>query len=61
MKNSYFKYSALGMQMVVTIGLFVFLGRWLDKLLGFEKPWFTLCLALVASLGMIVLLIKKVK
>ncbi len=61
MKNSYFKYSALGMQIVVTIGLFVLIGRLLDNYLGTEKPWFTLSLALIASLGIIIVLIKKVK
>lgn len=61
MKNSYFKYSALGMQMVITIILFVALGRYLDRLLQFHKPWFTLLLAIVASIGVIILMVKKVK
>lgn len=49
------------MQIVITIGLFVLLGRWLDQYLQLEKPWFTLVLALIASIGTIVVLIKKVK
>lgn len=59
--NSYFKYSSLGLQMIATIGFFILLGRYLDKNLELQKPWFTLTLSLLGCIGTIFLLIKKIK
>jgi F0F1-type ATP synthase assembly protein I len=61
MKNSYFKYSSMGLQMVITIGLFIFLGRKLDSYFDCDKPWFTLFFALLACSGMIAIIIRKIK
>jgi len=59
--NNYFKYSTLGLQMVFTILLFILLGRYLDSLFHVNPPWFTILFALLASVGSIIMLIKKVK
>jgi|YNPMSStandDraft_2_1061718.scaffolds.fasta_scaffold00706_8 F0F1-type ATP synthase assembly protein I len=47
--------------MVFTILLFILLGRYLDSLFHVNPPWFTILFALLASVGSIIMLIKKVK
>ncbi|CAM3368081.1 AtpZ/AtpI family protein [Aquirufa ecclesiirivi] len=47
--NSYQKYIGAAFQMLVTILLGVWLGRYLDGYFQFEKPWLTI----VFSLGSI--------
>ncbi len=59
--NDYFKYTSLGIQIVAIIGVFILIGRFLDNYFLFEKPWFTLVLALLGSVGVIFMLVKKVK
>ncbi len=59
--NSFFKYSSLGLQIVITIVIFVLIGRYLDNYFKTIKPWFTLFMALLASTGIIVMIIQKLK
>jgi F0F1-type ATP synthase assembly protein I len=40
----------MAVQMGVTIGGGVWLGKWLDQRMATSKPWFTLALALFAVL-----------
>jgi hypothetical protein len=46
--NHYFKYATMGTQMLVTIGLGVFLGIKLDRWLGLKFPVFTVVLSLLS-------------
>jgi ATP synthase protein I len=39
-------YSAAGVQMVLIIGIFVFIGRKLDTAQELQKPWWTLGLSI---------------
>ncbi|MCU0420723.1 MAG: AtpZ/AtpI family protein [Cyclobacteriaceae bacterium] len=48
--NQYLKYSGLGLQLLVTIGLCAWLGHWLDVRLGLKFPIFLLVLTF-AGLG----------
>jgi ATP synthase protein I len=46
--TDFLKYSAMGLQMVAIMGVFIFAGHWLDDFLEFKKvPIFTLILSLV--------------
>jgi len=59
--KNYLKYSGLAVQFVVTILLFVYVGRYLDGQMELEKPWFTLSGALIGVVGSMGYLIFKVK
>jgi F0F1-type ATP synthase assembly protein I len=48
--NAILRYSGMAVQMGVTIGGGVWLGKWLDQRMATSKPWFTLALALFAVL-----------
>ncbi len=45
--NNYLKYSSMAFQMVGSMLLGIFIGRWLDKITNNPKPYFTATLALV--------------
>jgi tryptophan-rich sensory protein len=51
-------YSGAGVQMVLIIGIFVFLGRKLDSHYALERPWWTLGLAVF---GVIVAMIYMLR
>ena len=59
--NNYLRYSALGLQMGGIILAGVFGGRWLDKLLHWEFPVFTLALSLLSIAGAMVFLFAETK
>ena len=40
--NTYLRYSGIGIQLAVTIGLGVFIGMELDKWQKTSQPWFTI-------------------
>jgi ATP synthase protein I len=42
------KFTQMGLQMALTIGLFTYLGYWLDGKLGNKNPIFTLILSLLS-------------
>lgn len=57
--NSFLKYSGLGLQMVLTIGVAGWLGYLLDKKLSFQFPVFLLTFVVMALVGSLYLLIKN--
>lgn len=52
MQNSFLKYSSLGIQLLVTIGLAAYLGRKLDQYLQLKFPAFLLSFVLLSFAGM---------
>ena len=56
--NHYMKYAAMGTQMLVTIGLGIFLGIKIDKWLHLHFPVFTVVLSLVSVVASIYLAVK---
>lgn len=50
--NAYLRYSSLAIQLVVTIGLFGWLGHTLDQYLELTFPVFLLTLVMVSFIGM---------
>jgi ATP synthase protein I len=56
--RAYLRYSGLAFQLIATILVFVYLGRWIDQSMGNSTPWFTLLLALLAVVGSMYRLIK---
>jgi F0F1-type ATP synthase assembly protein I len=58
-EREYLKWAGAGVQMVVTIGIFVFIGRWLDGKYPNEFPLWTLILALVGCAAGLYSLIKS--
>ena len=59
--KSYARYGALGVQMVVGMALFILGGRWLDKLLHLETPWFTVAGVFFGIAGALWLLFKETR
>ncbi|HRH39361.1 MAG TPA: AtpZ/AtpI family protein [Flavobacteriales bacterium] len=59
--NSYARYGALGVQMVVAMALFILGGRWLDKTLHTSTPWFTVIGAILGIVGALWFLFKETK
>ena len=57
--NSFYKYSGLGVQMLVTIGLATFSGIWLDKKIGLKFPVFTLTFLMGSFAGSLYLLYRE--
>lgn len=55
------RFSGLGIQMGVIIGGFAWLGNYLDKKQGNNKPWWTLSLLLFGVIGAMYLVIKEIK
>lgn len=58
--NSYLKYSSLGLQLLLTIGIAGWLGHKLDKLLNIEYPVFMIVFGLLAFAGMIYQLYRSI-
>jgi uncharacterized membrane protein YfcA len=58
-RNDYLHYSSAGIQMVLTILLFTFLGTRLDKYLEAEKPLWTVLLATFGVVISMVFMVKK--
>lgn len=57
--SNYLRYSGLGLQMAGVILLSVLGGRWLDGLLAWKFPLFTLLGALLGVAGAMVFLFKE--
>lgn len=57
--GSFFRYSSLALQMILTILLFVAVGYYLDKWLQLGFPWFTLFLTLAGVGGSLYSAIRK--
>ncbi|MEK0420812.1 MAG: AtpZ/AtpI family protein [Bacteroidetes bacterium] len=57
--GSFFRYSSLALQMVLTMLLFVLGGFYLDKWLQLGFPWFTLFLTLAGVAGSLYSVIRK--
>lgn len=57
--NPYQRYIGAAFQMLVTILLGVWLGRYLDGYFELEKPWFTLALALFSIVVAMYALIRS--
>lgn len=57
--NSFVKYSALGFQMLATIGVFAFIGYKLDEAQHHEKPIWTAVLSLIGVAGSLYQVIRQ--
>lgn len=57
--SSFYRYSSLALQMIITILLFVAGGFYLDKWLKLTFPWFTLCMTLAGVFGSLYSAIRK--
>lgn len=58
--NSYLKYSSLALQLLVTIGLFAWLGYKVDGWLKLKYPIFLIVFVFVAFAGMMYQLYKSI-
>ena len=56
--NNYVKYSAVGFQMLATIGLFTFIGYKIDKSRSSSQPIFT---ALISLIGVVISLLQVIR
>ena len=57
--EGYAKYSGIAFQMIASIGLFVWLGTYLDKRTETSQPYWTLGLTLMAVVASMVSIIKN--
>jgi F0F1-type ATP synthase assembly protein I len=57
--GSFFRYSSLALQMILTILLFVAAGYYLDKWIQAGFPWFTLLFTLAGVAGSLYSAIRK--
>lgn len=57
--NVFLKYTGLGLQLCVTIGVAGWLGYMLDQKLGFKFPAFLLSFIIIALVGSLYMLIKN--
>jgi len=58
--QKYAKFSAIVVEMIVVIIVFVYGGIWLDKKILFDFPVFTVVLSLLGVVGAIFILIKQI-
>jgi F0F1-type ATP synthase assembly protein I len=58
--NSYLKYSSLGLQLLLTIGIAGWLGYKLDQLLKIKYPVFMIVFGLMAFAGMMYQLYRSI-
>ena len=58
--NNYLKYSSLGIQLLLAIGVFGWLGYRLDRYLGIKFPAFMLSFGLLAFVGMMVQVYRSI-
>lgn len=56
--NPYIRYTGMAMQMLVTIGVGVFLGLKLDEWVGTKTPWFTIGCSLFFIAAALISLIR---
>lgn len=59
--RSYARFGALGVQMVMSIVLFILLGRWLDGLVSAKTPWFTVAGTFFGIAGALWFLFKETR
>lgn len=59
--NSYAKYTTLGFQMVVIIGVFTYVGYKIDGNAGHQTQWVTAMLALIGVFISLYLVIRSVR
>ncbi len=57
--EGYAKYSGLAFQMIASIGLFVWLGTYLDKKMETAQPYWTLGLTTMAVIASMISVIKN--
>ncbi len=57
--NQYLKFSGMGMQMAITIGLFAWLGTFLDKKFQTDQPLWTAGLSLLGVFAGLYLMLKQ--
>lgn len=57
--NQFLKYSGLGMQLLLTVGLSTWFGYWLDEKLDNRFPGFTILFSFLALFGQLFILIKS--
>ncbi|WP_157630063.1 AtpZ/AtpI family protein [Thermonema rossianum] len=57
--HDYMRYSGLGIQMLATIGIFLWIGMQIDRKLSWEFPVFTIIFVLIGIVGSIISLIKN--
>jgi F0F1-type ATP synthase assembly protein I len=55
----FFHYTSMGIQMLVTILVFVLAGYYLDKVAGLSFPIFTLLLSLLGVVGSMFIILRK--
>lgn len=58
--KNYARYSGMAVQLGVTIAIGAFIGKKLDEWFAFEKPLMTALFSLLATIGAIYLLIKRI-
>lgn len=59
-KNNLIRFSGVGVQMGAIIGVFTWLGLFLDKKYETETPWWTLGLLLFGVISAMYLVIKEI-
>jgi len=59
-KSDYLRYSSLGFQMAITIGLFAWLGNFLDEKYTTEKPYYSIACILFGIAVALYQVIKEV-
>ena len=59
-KSDYLKYSSVGFQMAITIGLFAWLGNYLDERYQTEKPYYSIACILFGIAIALYQVIKEV-
>ncbi|MCC6542818.1 MAG: AtpZ/AtpI family protein [Flavobacteriales bacterium] len=57
--NSYLRFTGLGLTMVGIILVFCFIGYWLDRILAWKYPVFTIVLSLLGIAGSMAYLFKE--
>ena len=57
--NSYIKYSAMGFQMLATIGVFAFIGYKIDEKRKSDTPIFTAILSLLGTIAALYQVIRS--
>ena len=59
--NNYTKYSALGFQMIIIIGVFSFAGYKIDEALNHQTQWVTAVLSLAGVFVSLYIILKSLK
>ena len=57
--SSYFKYSAMGFQMIGTILFMGWIGKLIDEKMGNEKLYVAVFFLLIATIGSVILFIRQ--